>query len=106
MRRSDMPIPRHSVALPSVQLPVVAECDGVTELRVHGVGGTPPGAILGDLAPEQVSGDAIAGFYRSSDHRAGDGDRAASLDVDRHVEVYSWGGLTSQSKVRVLWLAL
>ena len=101
-----MPIPRHSVALSSVQLPVVAECDGVTELRVHGVGGTPPDAILGDLAPEQVSGDAIAGFYRSSDHRAGDGDRDARLDVDRHVEVYSWGGLTSQSKVRVLWLAL
>ena len=101
-----MPIPRHSVALSSVQLPVVAECDGVTELRVHGVGGTPPDAILGDLAPEQVSGDAIAGFYRSSDHRAGDGDRDAHLDVDRHVEVYSWGGLTSQSKVRVLWLAL
>jgi hypothetical protein len=97
-----MPVPRHSVAVPSVQLPVAAECGGVTELRVHGVGGTPPDAILGDLAPEQVSGDAIAGFYRSSDHRASD----AGLDVDRHVEVYSWGGLTSQSKVRVLWLAL
>ena len=101
-----MPVPRHSVQVPSVQLPVVAVCGGVTELRVHGVGGTPPDAILGDLAPEQVSGDAIAGFYRSSDHRASDGDRGAHLDVDRHVEVYSWGGLTSQSKVRVLWLAL
>ncbi len=101
-----MPVPRHSVKVPSVQLPVVAECGGVTELRVHGVGGTPPDATLGDLAPEQVSGDAIAGFYRSSDHRADDGDRDACLDVDRHVEVYSWGGLTSQSKVRVLWLAL
>jgi hypothetical protein len=101
-----MPVPRHSVHVPSVQLPVVAECGGVTELRVHGVGGTPPDAILGDLAPEQVSGDAIAGFYRSSDHLASDGDRGERLDVDRHVEVYSWGGLTSQSKVRVLWLAL
>ena len=101
-----MPVPRHSVKVPSVQLPVVAEYGGVTELRVHGVGGTPPDAILGDLAPEQVSGDAIAGFYRSSDHRASDGDRDAHLDVDRHVEVYSWGGLTSQSKIRVLWLAL
>ena len=56
--------------------------------------------------PEQVRGDTIAGFYRSSDHRASDEDRDACLDVDRHVEVYSWGGLTSQSKVRVLWLAL
>ena len=61
-----MPIPRHSVALPNVQLAAQAETGGVTELRVHGVGGTPPDAILGDLAPEQVMGDAIAGFYRSS----------------------------------------
>ena len=97
-----MPVPRHSVAVPSVQLPVAAACCGVTELRVHGVGGTPPDAILGDLAPEQVSGDTTAGFYRSSDHRADLGE----LDADRHVEVYSWGGLTSRSKVRVLWLAL
>ena len=101
-----MPIPRHSVALPSVQLAARPESGGVTELRVHGVGGTPPDAILGDLAPEQVMGDAIAGFYRSSDHRAGDEDRDAGRDVDRHVEVFSWGGLTSRSKIRVLWLAL
>src|SRR6266436_9916296 len=101
-----MPIPRHSVALPNVQLAAQADCAGVTELRVHGVGGSPPDAVLGDMAPEQASGDAIAGFYRTSDHRAGDGDRTARLDVDRHVEVYSWGGLTSRSKVRVLWLAL
>ncbi|MGA2827591.1 MAG: hypothetical protein ABSF03_15945 [Streptosporangiaceae bacterium] len=101
-----MPLPRHSTKLPSVQLPLVAKCDAVTELRVHGVGGSPPDAILGDLAPEQASGDAIAGFYRTSDHHASDEDRDARLDVDRHVEVYSWGGLTSRSKVRVLWLAL
>ena len=101
-----MPVPRHSVAVSSVQLPVTAQCDDVTELRVHGVGGTPPDAVLGDLAPEQVSGDATAGFYRSSDHRASDADRKARRDVDRHVEVYSWGGLTSRSKLRVLWLAL
>jgi hypothetical protein len=101
-----MPVPRHSTKLPSVQLPAEAECGGVTEVRVHGVGGSPPDAILADLAPEQASGDAIAGFYRSSDHRASAGDRDACRDADRHVEVYSWGGLTSRSKVRVLWLAL
>ena len=28
------------------------------------------------------------------------------MTADRHVECYSWGGLTSRSKVRVLWLAL
>ena len=101
-----MPVPRHSAALPHVQLAPEACSGGVTELRVHGVGGSPPDAILGDLAPEQVSGDAIAGFYRSSDHRASAGDRDACRDVDRHVEVFSWGGLTSRSKIRVLWLAL
>src|SRR5580700_687043 len=101
-----MPVPKHSVALPHVQLAAEACSGGVTELRVHGVGGSPPDAILGDLAPEQVSGDGIAGFYRSSDHRAADEDRDTCRDVDRHVEVFSWGGLTSRSKIRVLWLAL
>ena len=97
-----MPIPRHSEGLASVQLAPAVDCTGVTELRVHGVGGTPPDAILGDLAPEQVWGDQIAGFYRTSDHQASPGDD----DVKRHVECYSWGGLTSRSKSRVLWLAL
>ncbi len=101
-----MPIPRHSMAVASVQLPLVARCEGVTELRVHGVGGSPPDAILGDLAPEQASGDQIAGFYRSADHRAGRDDETTGRDANRHVEAYSWGGLTSRSKVRVLWLAL
>jgi hypothetical protein len=101
-----MPIPRHSMALAHVQLAPVQALDGVTELRVHGVGGTPPAALLGDLSPEQVGGDAVAGFYRSADHRASEQDRAEGKDVDRHVEAYSWGGLTSRSKIRVLWLAL
>src|SRR5438067_1140187 len=101
-----MPVPRHSVMLPSVQLGADAGSGGVTELRVHGVGGSPPDATLGDLAPEQVMGDAIAGFYRTSDHKASPEDRDARRDVDRHVEVYSWGGLTSRSKIRVLWLAV
>lgn len=97
-----MPIPRHSHRLPSVQLAPAVDCAGVTELRVHGVGGTPPDATLGDLAPEQVRGDRIAGFYRTCDHQASPYDD----DVRRHVECYSWGGLTSRSKSRVLWLAL
>src|SRR5260370_34352904 len=101
-----MPIPRHSMAVASVQLPLAAGCEGVPELRVHGVGGSPPDAILGDLAPEQASGDQIAGFYRSAGHRASPADETTGRDADRHVECYSWGGLTSRSKVRVLWLAL
>jgi hypothetical protein len=101
-----MPIPRHSTVLAHVQLPATASLNGIIELRVHGVGGTPPDALLGDLAPEQVAGDQVAGFYRSGDHHASPPDRAEQIDVDRHVEAYSWGGLTSRSRTRVLWLAL
>ena len=36
----------------------------------------------------------MAGFYRTADVRG------------RHVEAYSWGGLTSRSGFRVLWLLL
>jgi hypothetical protein len=66
----------------------------VTEVRVHGVGGTQPQYMLGDPAPQQVGGDSIAGFYRGSDAKG------------RHIEAYSWGGLTSRSGTRVLWLLL
>jgi hypothetical protein len=89
-----MPLPRHSDQLGNVQIPAPADLSGLTEIRVHGVGGTPPDTTLGDLTPEQVAGDDVAGFYRTSD-RAG-----------RHVEAYSWGGLTSRSSSRLLWLFL
>lgn len=89
-----MPLPQHSDQLAGVQIPAPADLTGLTEVRVHGVGGTPPEGTLGDLNPEQVAGDGIAGFYRTTD-RAG-----------RHVEAYSWGGLTSKSSTRVLWLFL
>src|SRR5215469_8541554 len=89
-----MPLPKYSDQLAGVQIPAPPDLTGLTEIRVHGVGGTPPDATLGDLTPQQVGGDSIAGFYRTSD-RAG-----------RHVEAYSWGGLTSGSKSRVLWLFL
>ncbi len=85
---------RPSGRLPG-DLPLDAE---VTELRVHGVGGTTPEALLDDLAPEQVGGDRLAGFYRTADLR-----RPGSV---RHIEGYSWGGLTSRSAMRVLWLVL
>ncbi|HST67490.1 MAG TPA: hypothetical protein VLM05_20135, partial [Mycobacteriales bacterium] len=93
-----MPVPVYGGARPSGQVPPAADLSGVTELRVHGVGGTTPGALLGDLAPQQVAGDSVAGFYRSTDISAG--------GVGRHVEAYSWGGLTSRSGSRVLWLLL
>ncbi|GII58269.1 hypothetical protein Pth03_66580 [Planotetraspora thailandica] len=68
--------------------------DGVTEIRLHGVGGATPQSLLGDHPLQQTGGDAIAGFYRRPD--AG----------GRHIEAYSWGGLTSRSGTRVLWLLL
>ncbi len=75
-----------------------ADVTGLTELRVHGVGGTPPEYLLGEPQAELVAGDQIAGFYRGSDRKAG--------AVTRHVEAYSWGGLTSRSASRAWWLLL
>lgn len=74
-----------------------AQGDGrvrLTEIRIHGVGGSPPEALLGDPAPTQVAGDRIAGFYRSTDA------------ARRHREAYSWGGLTSRARSRALWTLL
>lgn len=68
----------------------------VTEIRVHGVGGTSPEDILDDPQTVQVSGDEMAGFFR----------RKREDSDDRHVEAYSWGGLTSRSAGRSLWLLL
>lgn len=44
-----------------------ADLRGVTELRVHGVGGTTPEDMLGDPHPVQVAGDRLAGFFRRGD---------------------------------------
>lgn len=74
--------------------PDPVEVDGLTEIRVHGVGGTGPEDMLGDPRPVRVSGDRIAGFYRTADA------------AGRHREAYSWGGLTSHSPLRVFWLLL
>ncbi|MFN2503913.1 MAG: hypothetical protein ABR540_06750, partial [Acidimicrobiales bacterium] len=71
-----------------------AELSGVTELRIHGVGGTTPESMLFDPFPLKVGGDDIAGFYRSDDLPS------------RHSEAYSWGGLTSRQATRALWLLL
>ena len=68
--------------------------DGLTEIRVHGVGGATPQSLLGDPSPRQVAGDRLAGFYRTSDA------------AGRHREAYSWGGLTSHSRLRALWALL
>jgi hypothetical protein len=74
--------------------------EGPTELRVHGVSGTPPEAMLDHPNVRRCAGDDEAGFYR---RRYPDG--LVPPGADR-VEAYSWGGLTSGSPLRVLWLLL
>lgn len=78
----------------------------VIELRVHGVSGTPPEAMLSCPKEflEQLSGDADAGFFRRQEWI----DRAATPPSDatrwRRMEAYSWGGLTSRKATRAVWL--
>ena len=68
---------------------------GVTEIRVHGVGGSSPAAMLGRSDLIQVSGDEISGFYRSTESDGG-----------HTLEAYSWGGLTARSASRALWVLM
>jgi hypothetical protein len=67
----------------------------VVELRVHGVGGTPPEGLLG------VTG--VTDLVRTG----GDGDSAFFARLsDRSVEGYSWGPLTARGLLQPLWLFL
>lgn len=79
---------------------------GRTELRIHGVSGTPPADMLCHPHPQQVAGDGVAGFYR----RWWPGGPPTGEDRDvndqRRREAYSWGGLTSGAASRALWLLL
>lgn len=70
---------------------------GVVELRVHGVGGTPPEDILDVPVTCLVAGDESAGFFRPWEPAGG---------VGPPREAYSWGGLTSASSLRALWVLL
>jgi hypothetical protein len=86
---------------------VSREDTGTTELRIHGVAGTPPEDMLAHANVERVAGDRTAGFYRRwwpmrPEHpQENDGDS----DEDRQ-EAYSWGALTAASRLRALWLLL
>lgn len=64
----------------------------VTELRVHGVGGSTPENVLNTGPAERVAGDAQSGFYAVAG-RPG-------------LEGYSWGSLTSGNRTRALWLLM
>ena len=72
------------------------------ELRVHGVSGTPPEALLARPHVKQVAGDAFSRFFRP----VGDDDRPLYADDGHIVEGYHWGQFTSGSWRAGLWLIL
>lgn len=80
------------------------------ELRVHGVSGTTPQALLDRQQVSQVAGDAIAGFYRPTivEERTDDGPNPFDhrYRPAPQLEGYNWGGLTSGSAGRAFWLVL
>lgn len=91
----------------------------VVELRVHGVSGTPPEELLDRQLVRQVAGDKTAGFYRPrlreewrdrpSNDPGNDSEPYSTAEEaipPPLLEGYSWGGLTSGSPSRALWLVL
>jgi hypothetical protein len=72
------------------------------EIRVHGVLGTPPAAMLQVPNVVRVAGDADAGFYQPATASTARPDP----QPDDLVEAYSWSGLTSGGRWRALWLLL
>ncbi|TDD42520.1 hypothetical protein E1286_30590, partial [Nonomuraea terrae] len=81
-------------------------CGGVTELRVHGVSGTPPAGMLNHPHPRLVAGDGTTGFYRrwwAAGQPAGDHPDVPGV---RRREAYAWGNLTSGGRTIALWLLL
>jgi hypothetical protein len=77
----------------------------LVELRVHGVSGTPPEALLSCPTEflDEVAGDKSAGFYRRQPwiEDATSGPPGAWRKA---LEAYSWGGLTSGPASRAVWL--
>lgn len=72
------------------------------ELRVHGVSGTPPEAMLAKPLVLQVDGDDKSRFFR-----AVNSDDQELLATDGHtVEGFHWGRYTSGTWLKALWLAL
>ena len=80
------------------------------ELRVHGVSGTPPESLLDRPLVEQIAGDKIAGFFRPRlEHEQLDdapNPFAPKRSGAARLVGYCWGGLTSGSAGRALWLPL
>ncbi|HET6211964.1 MAG TPA: hypothetical protein VFE14_03720, partial [Micromonosporaceae bacterium] len=73
----------------------------VTELRVHGVSGTPVESTLDRPLLHRVAGDADAGFHRP---RPAYGDTTGPGGAA--LEGYRWGNLTAGAAARAMWLLL
>ncbi|MDT5353839.1 MAG: hypothetical protein QOJ56_2371 [Mycobacterium sp.] len=75
----------------------------LTELRVHGVSGTSPEALLHCPAEllQEVSVDNGAGIYTPRESVPSEG---AEGRLRRVLEAYSWGALTSGPASRAIWL--
>ena len=72
-----------------------------TELRVHGVSGTPAEEMLDRPLLRRVAGDREAGFFRPrEEYGATHGPGGARL------EAYRWGNLTAGAAARAFWLLL
>lgn len=72
-----------------------------TELRVHGVSGTPAEEMLDRPLIVRVAGDDEAGFFRPrTEYGATLGPGGARL------EAYRWGNLTAGAAARAFWLLL
>ena len=88
----------------------MADNGTVVELRVHGVSGTPPEALLGCPTDfiKQKTGDKSSGFYRRADWIDTAVEAAAPSRAPggwrRVMEAYSWGGLTSGRASRAVWV--
>jgi hypothetical protein len=72
------------------------------ELRIHGVSGTPPEAMLESEHVKQVAGDSWGRFFRPVD---GVGEPVDDVP-GRTLEGYHWGKYTSGSWLKGLWLIL
>lgn len=73
------------------------------ELRVHGVSGTSPEALLGVEKVTQVAGDELVRFV----HPADGGELTGNDPADKgQLEGMSWGKLTSGSVIQATWLLL
>jgi hypothetical protein len=68
----------------------------VTEIRVHGVSGTPPEGLLEVVDLRQVDGDDIARFLQ----------RSVPPPEPPVREAFHWGNMTSGSILKAMWLLL